>query len=451
MNKILSITLLFGAALAFTACTGEEDDLFDKSAAERLDESKAVYTQRFAANGGKWVMEYYPTNGSAAPQGKGYLMLLEFSSKGWVRIAMNNEMSDNKYQEDTSLWKVIADQGPVLSFCTYNANLHYFSDPAIYDTGLGYEGDYEFEIIDLQENAEFAMLKGKKRGTYIRLTALPADTDFDQYLTEVINFKSKLFSASKPNSDVLTIGEQDYVMSNTASGFISIYPWGGDAISETTTHPFLITKRNGNFYFRFRDPMKEDDGDAKVQELVFDNEKQAFSAVEGSTLNAAITGWPIASFVMDTLAIGHKLQMATASEKSDKGQQLYEAMRTELNSKMSYTLQNVQMTVSSEDSVTKYANLRYTYRVRRGQQTVTQAFIIRYDASMDGNILKLSNMYVDEVSQKVMERVPALGTFANMFVNTFVVAANETPFDLSALRFTAQNDADTWFVLTYIN
>ena len=162
MKKILSITLCFTAMLAFTACQSEEDDLFDSSAAERLAASKVTYTQRLPQATAGWAMEYYPTNGGSWPRGNGYLILAQFNKDLSVRMAMmNEEMSDGLYMEDTSLWEVISDQGPVLSFNSYNKCLHSFADPAIYETGLGLEGDYEFEIINLPENAEFAMLKGK--------------------------------------------------------------------------------------------------------------------------------------------------------------------------------------------------------------------------------------------------------------------------------------------------
>ena len=41
-NKIFSLALLLGAALLFTDCKREEDDLFSKSAAERLNDVKDV-------------------------------------------------------------------------------------------------------------------------------------------------------------------------------------------------------------------------------------------------------------------------------------------------------------------------------------------------------------------------------------------------------------------------
>ena len=45
MNKIFTIALLAATALAYTSCSpSEEDDIFDKSAAERLNEASDLYS-----------------------------------------------------------------------------------------------------------------------------------------------------------------------------------------------------------------------------------------------------------------------------------------------------------------------------------------------------------------------------------------------------------------------
>ena len=79
----------------------------------------------------------------------------------------------------------------MLSFSTYNDILHYFSDPAIYDQGNGLSGDYEFVMVDVPEDHQTIMLKGKKRGTYVRLTRLPDGTDFETYLKDVYDFQNR--------------------------------------------------------------------------------------------------------------------------------------------------------------------------------------------------------------------------------------------------------------------
>lgn len=61
MNKIFSLALLCSAALSFTACVNEEDDLFSKTAAERLNEASSLYSKRLTASPNGWAVQLYPT------------------------------------------------------------------------------------------------------------------------------------------------------------------------------------------------------------------------------------------------------------------------------------------------------------------------------------------------------------------------------------------------------
>ena len=122
MNKIFSIALLCSAALSFTACVNEEDDLFDKTAAERLNEASALYSERLTASPNGWAVQLYPTTQDEAPYGNGYLLLFRFHKDKSVDASMNNDLSNGKYLAATSSWDVITDNGPVLSFNTYNNN-----------------------------------------------------------------------------------------------------------------------------------------------------------------------------------------------------------------------------------------------------------------------------------------------------------------------------------------
>ena len=60
MKKICASAILLTLALTFTGCSREQDNLFDKSAAERLNEISSIYSQRLTSSKGGWVMEYYP-------------------------------------------------------------------------------------------------------------------------------------------------------------------------------------------------------------------------------------------------------------------------------------------------------------------------------------------------------------------------------------------------------
>ena len=62
MKKILSISLILAAALAFTSCVKEEEDIFDKSAAERLNEASDLYSKRLMASPNERLKTLCETN-----------------------------------------------------------------------------------------------------------------------------------------------------------------------------------------------------------------------------------------------------------------------------------------------------------------------------------------------------------------------------------------------------
>ena len=71
MNKILSYTVLMAATLSLGSCVSEEDDIFDKTAAERLNEASALYSSRLEASPYGWAMQLYPTYDNAKYFGTG--------------------------------------------------------------------------------------------------------------------------------------------------------------------------------------------------------------------------------------------------------------------------------------------------------------------------------------------------------------------------------------------
>ena len=50
MKKILTLTFILVSTLTYTSCTNEEDLIFDKSAAERLNEASDLYSSRLMAS-----------------------------------------------------------------------------------------------------------------------------------------------------------------------------------------------------------------------------------------------------------------------------------------------------------------------------------------------------------------------------------------------------------------
>lgn len=432
MKKILSLSLLLIAgSLSFTSCQSEEDDLFDSSAAERLAASKVTYAKLLPQATAGWVMEYYPTNGGSWPRGNGYLLLAKFNDDKSVDMAsQNEEMTDGKYMEDTSLWEVIADQGPVLSFNTYNQCLHSFADPALYETGLGLEGDYEFEIINLQEGAQFAMLKGKKRGTYTRMTRLEEGTDFKEYLTDVLGLRDKLFKTSVPNHLLINFGENRYVINSVANGFLSFYPEGGDEISETESHPFLITKRDGNYFLRFRDAFEREDMEGTLQEMRYDSIQDKFIGLENELFS--IEGPDASEFFKKNLANGKGWQFTPNDEITGNLATIIKTISDDFSSKK-YTFTNIKFIKSGED-------LTVVLSLKSGKSSVDLIYLYTIDESSNNLKITYREPYETKSNKRasqILETIPSLINLLEALSGEYQAATNtSTNFDLSSVLVT---------------
>ena len=446
MKKLFSISLLFSVtAMMFTGCVSEEDDLFDTSAAERLMQSKKTYTERLG--GSTWAMEFYPLDTDEAPKGSGYLILNQFKKDGSVIQAMQNELSDGKFLTDTSLWEVISDQGTVLTFNTFNKCIHTFSDPGLYQTGQGYEGDYEFVILSLEENAKYGMLKGKKRGTYNRLTRLPDDTDFEEYLKDVVAFQNKIFSASAPNDCMLAIGDSTFVITDTSDGIVSMYPEGGDDISETTDHAFIISKNDGKYYFRFREELAAKD--SKVQELIYDEAQDMFVGVNDPA--CTIQGYPVGKFFSEYVedALGRTWKVTTSDQMSEKFKGYMDVLTEKFSQlkdsrKRSYTFLGLSFGYNLRAKAMCWNVL---YRAPGTSATTMAAYKENY--VMNDDVVTFTYLEpADESDAKVMSTIPEVSTVLQALSQQYAISASETKFNLTKLKMQSASDSDCWFTVT---
>ncbi|MCR4602091.1 MAG: DUF4302 domain-containing protein [Prevotella sp.] len=462
MKKIY-VPLIISAvtALTLTGCAGEEDDIFDKTAAERLNESSSKYSARLEAQPNGWAMQYYPTYSDMSPQGSGYLILMDFNPDNSVKVAMNNRFSNNQYWTDTSVWEVIKDNGPVLSFNSYNTCMHAFSDPeditwtADNEQSEGCGGDYEFIIVDAPEDASYMMLKGKKRNTYNLLTPIEEGVDYEQYLTDVNAFHNKIFSASAPTGCYLCFGPDSiYNMEDGNDGVPNIYPKGTDSIANESFHPFLITKRGNDYYLRFRDAFKRDFMEGTLQELKYDSIQDCFFGTDNPDF--VMIGYPAEQFFQEySDAKGdHKFDFNVDNEMSDKFQTYITSLVDDFSSMKSkknkaYSFLGLRFTWNAKNESFQW-NLRYT----PGTSSATLAGY-NYTYEMDGNRVKFT--YVapgvdakgsDAATTNIRNALPSVVTITELLSQEFTITPANTNFNLSKLKFTAVNDPELWFIVT---
>ena len=273
-----SIYLSVFAALALTACDSDGDRVFDQSAADRLEQYKKDYAEVLTADGGLWSMEYFSN-----PDEPGYVFVVKFDKNGSVDIAANHVWIGGEFKQETSLWKMIADNGPVLSFNSYNTLFHIFSDPAniddnnpnapmgeqgpIDETGFGHEGDYEFQVMEVLDDGQTMRLLGKKRMYEIFLHRLDPSTDVKDFLEaskKASDFLSPFFSYV----NLINEDGEEFVMTELGSAKPSVYPKLGDEVTQTRSGNGIFTITG----FRFMRPLEVPRADGS-EEVVLDSFK----------------------------------------------------------------------------------------------------------------------------------------------------------------------------------
>ncbi|WP_312138492.1 DUF4302 domain-containing protein [Sphingobacterium sp.] len=185
MKNINKIFLACALALTFSSCSRFEDPIFDDSSAQRMNEAFAEYDKTLQSAPYGWSLDYYYGD-SKNPLG-GYKMLAKFK-EGKVELA--SELTTNKVNagtSQTSTYSFVSDNGPVLSFDSYNPILHYYSEasPSSPD-GLG--GDYEFIMESV--TPEKIVMRGKKFGNTIVMRPLNEEKDFVAYVNEIKELKN---------------------------------------------------------------------------------------------------------------------------------------------------------------------------------------------------------------------------------------------------------------------
>ena len=240
-------TVLMSASLA--SCNHEEADIFDQNAAHRTEEARKMYKEILLDKGGKWQMEYFTTE-----EEHGYVYLFTFRNDGTVTISGNNEyitkltnIDSNvpSYGSETSMWTILSDNGPVLSFNSYNTIFHLFATPEDIpgterdEQGYGHSGDYEFDLMKFSNDTLY--LEGKKNGAEIIMTRIAPETDDETYLNEVVALADSFFNAKVPAVYVNLPGGYRHVVLDGATQLPKFYPETGDYITEYVGRNAIIT------------------------------------------------------------------------------------------------------------------------------------------------------------------------------------------------------------------
>jgi len=212
MKKILYLILISSLICSYS-CLKEDEDLFDKSPAERMDEAIANCNNILNSAPNGWVMQYYAGDN---PMVGGYTYICSFKD-GKVTVSSELEIEDFKVGDEVeSLYKISPEQSIVLSFDTYNKLLHYFATPS-QGAPNGMKSDYEFIVKEV--TASKIVLAGKKRGKTIVMTPFPANADKKAYLEKI----NKMSADAVSSGMKLFIDGQEYAITNSNRNYTITY------------------------------------------------------------------------------------------------------------------------------------------------------------------------------------------------------------------------------------
>ncbi len=227
-KSIFLFLLMALPTLLLTSCLKDQEDKFDEPASIRMNSYLQNAANILKGNANGWVLNYFPH--SERIYG-GYSYTLKFDGSD---VEVRSELDDPS-EVYVSKYRLISDDGPVLTFDTYNEAMHYFATPSA-GNYQGYGGEFEFIIISA--TAEEVILKGKKTGNLMYMH--PLTTSGEEYLTKVndvieeMSFSVYTLSVNGQATDVSTSNRTMTFSNNDGS--------------ETATASYYFTDEGMRFY-----------------------------------------------------------------------------------------------------------------------------------------------------------------------------------------------------------
>ena len=272
MKRILSYLLIAAVtSMSLVSCLYQEEDLFDKSSSVRMAETLVDIQKVLTGSSQGWVMYYYPNGGagySAGTQGiGGFVLTMTFTD---TQVTAWNELLSGSA---TSIYRMTDDDGPTLSFDSFNRNLHYFATPSgtsknLYgETGnyQAYKGDFEFLV--LKHSPEEIILKGKRSRNYYKM--YPLTVSPEEFISQTVTMSELIFMSSFDGSFQ---GQPANISLDLVARQATITLNGDEANAKTVAYNFTPEG------LRFYEDVKI--GDNTFSSFIFDKDKGTLTSVQ---------------------------------------------------------------------------------------------------------------------------------------------------------------------------
>ncbi|MFZ4581364.1 MAG: DUF4302 domain-containing protein [Paludibacter sp.] len=435
-SKYRNIVAVILMSSIIIACNRVEDDLFNESAAIRVNKSIEMTNDLLTSVDNGWVFEYFPNSTSV-----GVTYLVKFPTSSQVTMATVNQYVTT-YKEANSYWRVINDMGPVLTFDTYNDVFHLYSAPTLPSTGesdgKGLEGDYEFLIVD--KSADIITLKGKKRGTISILRKLSSTQSWIGYFDLINNMNVVIFGKTNARLRLVADNNELYTLKNGSSHIFSLVPNGGDEIDDATDSPFIVT----DYGIRMSSPISI--GEKWAQNFKLSDDKNELICTDNG-VNAKIVSMPSTDIFTDIINARKYMIFKYADEN------------------MSETIKSAYTTINNivVSKTRKLEYIGFTYNKdygislsvysTKGTSKIEGFLNFSTTKLNDTNVRLKFNGFVGkfDTNGKTYYDTYALSGLVALLEDDFTISIRDNALSASVLRFTSITDTTKWFDLILKN
>lgn len=299
MKKTIALLLCGSCLVGLNSCFKQEENLWNETAQQRVQTTINNYTDILTSAQDGWVLEYFANESE-----QGYAFLMKFNKNMDVTIAAKNSVSSsNAYKEELSTYGFVDDQGPVLSFNTYNSLFTVFAEPG--SDGYGHQGDYEFVVDRVSANNDTVYLKGKKWGLNARLVKFPMGQSYtaadgssakiekwEDYFTATEAVKSRLFNTNVSKM-YMSVGDHKYEIS-VNNGVLSFLPVNASITTLEAVKSYMVSIDDT---FELSSPYTGESGEISVDKFRVSSNGESIESV-GGEYNAVITAPSASEMIM---------------------------------------------------------------------------------------------------------------------------------------------------------
>ena len=377
LRVMLSVTAL---TVVFSACKFEQEDYFEESAAIRIqhvnDEIQSLLSAPSSENG--WLMQYYVA-GTDDYDFEGFNLFGKFYENGKVTLSSDHRYLRNgnagKYTEYTSYYEMLAEEGPVVAFNTWNDIISVFVDPVspsaapdnLVDDGEGMNGDDR--LVVLSYGPDEIMLRGERHSAPVRLVRLDCSPQEYIVLTTVAKM---VFAGGRINEFSLSNGTEIKYISGLSKGYFDFVDRLDDPL-EKSIKSCVFTPKG----FRTKEPFVV--GNDTVQEFVLDLEKDCL--VSGNVVMSPCWERAVATF----LSVANK-PLITDEGASSTFASLYGTLSSVITEAYStQTFSGITFGNSNENSQNRRHGIVFTMK------TSSRTYMVGYEGkiTVNGNQLTI--------------------------------------------------------------